>query len=117
LISPQDHVAWTLSFVRDLRGELMLTLTENASTVVKTVATQQLGSEEGGLRISSPEGAAEGSFAIAPALDAEPGDQVVESEGAKVFVDQAASAALDDKILDAQVDPEGNVQFRLGLQG
>lgn len=94
----------------------MLTLTENASTVVKTVATQQLGSEDGGLRISSPDGAAAGSFAIAPALDAEPGDQVVESEGAKVFVDESASAALDDKVLDAQVDAEGNVQFRLGLQ-
>ncbi len=93
----------------------MLTLTENASTVVKTIATQQLGVAEGGLRISSHD-ATEGSFAIAPVADGEPGDKVVESEGAKVFVDETASTALDDKVLDAQVDDQGNVQFRLNLQ-
>ncbi len=93
----------------------MLTLTENASTVVKTIATQQLGAAEGGLRISSHDGA-DGSFAIAPVVDAQPGDQVVESDGAKVFVDETASTALDDKELDAQVDDQGNVQFRLNLQ-
>lgn len=94
----------------------MLTLTENASNVVKTIATQQLGNPEGGLRISTHEGDSE-SFAITPVPEGEPGDQVVENDGAKVFVDEPASIALDDKVLDAQVDPEGNVQFQLGLQG
>lgn len=92
----------------------MLTLTENASTVVKTIATQQLGAAEGGLRISSHDG--DGSFAIAAVPDGEPGDQVVENDGAKVFVDENATPALNDKVLDAQIDDQGNVQFQLGQQ-
>ncbi|GAA2106178.1 hypothetical protein GCM10009841_25620 [Microlunatus panaciterrae] len=93
----------------------MLTLTENASTIVKTIATQTVGTEDAGLRISAQEGTA-GDFAVAPAEAPEPGDQVVESEGAKVFLEETASAALSDKILDAQVDQAGSVQFQIGQQ-
>jgi Fe-S cluster assembly iron-binding protein IscA len=89
----------------------MLTLTDNARTIINDIATQI--PEASGLRISSDEG---DTFEVAPAAAAEPGDQVVEQGGATVFLNETASVQLDDKILDAAVDQTGNVQFAHALQ-
>ncbi len=91
----------------------MLTLTENASTIVKGIASQT--PEAAGLRITS-ESATEPAFGVTAAPNAEPGDLVVEQDGATVFLDEAASGQLDDKLLDAGVDESGNVQFSLTVQ-
>lgn len=93
----------------------MLTLTENASNIVKTIVEQTGGSDTAGLRFSQ-ESAGDGALAVAPAETAQPEDEVVEKDGAKVFLDKDASVALGDKILDAQVDPEGSVQFSIAPQ-
>ena len=97
----------------------MLTLTENASTIVKDI-TEQISTAEGqpdaGLRISSDAASAEPAFAVAAAGAPEPTDEVVEQDGAKVYLDQDATVQLEDKILDASVDETGNVSFALGLQ-
>jgi len=93
----------------------MLTLTENASTIVKTIAVQATGSEDAGLRITSP--AAESvDLAVAVAGAPEPSDQVVEVAGAHVFLEENAAAVLSDKILDAEVDEVGAVRFAIGDQ-
>ena len=92
----------------------MLTLTENASTVVKGIAEQI--PEATGLRITA-DAAEPTSFDVTPAASPEPGDEVVEQEGATVYLDGGAAVQLDDKILDATVDPEGRVEFALGVQG
>lgn len=91
----------------------MLTLTENASTIVKDIAAQ--GDDTAGLRISSQE-AAEPAFAVNAVTGAEPGDQVVEQDGATVFLDENSAAQLEDKVLDAAVDQQGGVQFALAQQ-
>ncbi len=41
---------------------------------------------------------------------------MVEQDGATVFLDESATLLLDDKVLDAAVDPEGQVEFALGQQ-
>jgi Fe-S cluster assembly iron-binding protein IscA len=92
----------------------MLTLTENASTIISDIADQI--PDASGLRISAGD-SDEPTFEVAPAPEALPGDQTVEQDGATVFLDQNASLQLDDKVLDAAVDQTGNVQFALGLQG
>jgi iron-sulfur cluster assembly protein len=92
----------------------VLTLTENASNIVKTIVEQTSGSDDAGLRFS--QAGVEDALSVAPAEAAEPEDQVVEKDGAKVFLDKDASVALGDKILDAQVDPEGSVQFSIAPQ-
>lgn len=93
----------------------MLTLTENASTIITTLTTQPGAPASAGLRISSdPEQQA--GLAIAAVADALPGDQVVEQDGATLYLDESASQELDDKILDAAVDQAGGVQFSVGLQ-
>ena len=92
----------------------MLTLTDNASTIVKEIAAQI--PEAAGLRITS-ESADQPSFEVEPAAAAEPGDEVVEQDGATIYLDEAANLQLDDKVLDAAVDQNGGVQFALTLQG
>ena len=93
----------------------MLTLTENASTIVKTITLQTAGTEEAGLRISSPE-ADSTDLSVAVATAPEATDAVVESGGARIFVDENAAPVLDDKILDAEVDEAGAVRFAIGEQ-
>ncbi len=92
----------------------MLTLTENATAILQQLTSETEG-EDVTLRIASVPGAEVG-FGIAPATQPEPGDQVVEQAGAKVFVDDTAATALSDAVLDAGVDESGNVQFALGQQ-
>ncbi|MET0715022.1 MAG: Fe-S cluster assembly protein HesB [Mycetocola sp.] len=93
----------------------MLTLTENASTIVRTITTQSTGTEEGGLRISSP-APESADLAVAVAESPEPLDEVVEVAGARVFLEENAAASLGDKILDAQVDEDGAVRFAIADQ-
>ena len=47
----------------------------------------------------------------------EPDDTVVVTEGARVFLDTAASLALNDRVLDAQLEQDGTVRFALAAQG
>ena len=46
----------------------------------------------------------------------QPGDQVLEEAGARVFLEETAAVTLDDKILDALVDENGGVQFSIAPQ-
>ena len=94
----------------------MLTLTENASAIVNEITHQPGLAETAGLRITS-DGSPEPVFAVSAAQQAEPGDQVVEQDGATVYLDETAAVMLDDKVLDAAVDPSGKVEFALAQQG
>lgn len=93
----------------------MLTLTENASTVVKTIANQNPDSVGAGLRIAS---IADDNTELNLSLAAAPedADSVVEVDGARVFLEPVASEMLDDKVLDARVEDNGAVSFALGVQ-
>jgi len=87
----------------------MLTLTDNASTIVKEISAQI--PDAAGLRITS-ESADQPSFEVEPAAAAEPGDEVVEQDGATIYLDEAANLQLDDKVLDAAVEGD-QVRFAL----
>ena len=92
----------------------MLTLTENASTIVKSITAAQPGPETAGLRIST-EDPAQG-LTVSTTPEPLPGDQTVNVDGAVVYLDAPASQALDNQVLDAAVDEAGNVQFGLAPQ-
>ncbi|MFC5729907.1 MULTISPECIES: Fe-S cluster assembly protein HesB [Nocardioides] len=92
----------------------MLTLTENATAIVKELTTAPDAPETAGLRISS---APETGFAVAATPQPEPGDLVVEQDGATVYLDQPAAEQLDAMVLDAGVDETGSLQFGLMAQG
>jgi iron-sulfur cluster assembly protein len=76
----------------------MLALTEQAKEVIKEII-EEVG-PGAGLRItaSGQNGDSALDFDLAPAPAA--GDEVVSADGAKVFLDEAAAAALADKMLD-----------------
>jgi iron-sulfur cluster assembly protein len=79
----------------------MLTLTDSAVSAIRTLTSQPELPEDTGLRIMAQD---------------EGGDQVIEEDGARVFLEANAAAALDDKALDAQVDDEGTVAFTVAQQ-
>ncbi|GAA1799769.1 adhesin [Planosporangium flavigriseum] len=91
----------------------MLTLTNNAVMVIRDIASQQP-APEGGLRIAADPAA--GALALSVAPEPVEGDQVVATEGARLFLDPDAAELLDDKTLDATVDGQGTVQFAVAEQ-
>jgi len=91
----------------------MLALTEQAKEVIKGIA-EEVG-PDGGLRItaSGDNGDTALDFGLVPAPA--DGDRVVEDDGAKVFLDEAAAAVLADMTLDVEEHGD-HFHFSLGEQ-
>ena len=104
-----------LSQTQSIGDSQVLTLTENASTVVKDLIDQSPGQQDVGIRISqdAPDSPA---LHVIPTEAPEPGDAVVEENGARVFLEETAAVTLDDKVLDALVHDDGGVQFSIAVQ-
>lgn len=94
----------------------MLALTPTAIEVVRTIMAAEGVPDGAGLRFSAANGANPGELQMTIASGPEQDDQVLIGEGAQVFLDQQAALFLDDKILDAEVDEEGQLSFALGEQ-
>jgi iron-sulfur cluster assembly protein len=96
----------------------MLVLTEAAAEVVKSITSNSQAPDGAGLRIASNTPEPGTPAALQVSATAAPGedDQVVEAAGARVFVEPQAAIYLDDKVLDAQVDEQGEAHFALGIQ-
>lgn len=83
----------------------MLAITDTAAEAIRGIVAAPELPDGAGLRIATqpgdgPAGALEVSVASVPADT----DQVVDEDGARVFVEADAVALLDDKLLDAQID-------------
>lgn len=92
----------------------MLTLTDNAVLAIRSIVGEPRLPEAAGLRIASGAGA-NGAQEFGAELTGGPGpaDQVIDEEGARVFLDPAAAGALDHMMLDAQVNDRGEVSFQV----
>jgi iron-sulfur cluster assembly protein len=90
----------------------MLTITESAVSAICGLTSQPDLPVETGLRIVK-QGAGAPSFELALTEGPATGDQVVEEGGARVFLEAAAAAVLEDKALDAQVNEQGDIAFRI----
>jgi len=92
----------------------VLTLTENASTEIRNIVADPQVPDGCGLRIAN-DPAAGGltlTLAAAPAED----DQVLDEDGARVFLEPQAAQLLDDKSLDAATDGDGQLRFTVAGQ-
>jgi Fe-S cluster assembly iron-binding protein IscA len=94
----------------------VLALTHDAATIIRSIVEQSEAPDEGGLRIAArqlegDEAALELSIAEEPSSS----DEVIEQEGAQVFLEPLAAQALSDKVLDAAVEEDG-VRFTLAPQ-
>jgi Fe-S cluster assembly iron-binding protein IscA len=89
----------------------MLELSENAVREIKELT------DSGGLRFEGREGP-DGSWQFDPSLadGPEDGDQVVERDGAKVFLDASAADKLADQVLEIESHGD-HVHFQFVRQG
>ena len=92
----------------------MLALTDSAVEAVKGIISASAGeSGAGGLRLMAEEDGKQTSFRLSvvpmPAED----DQVIEEDGARLFLETRAASLLDDKVLDASIE-QGEVAFTIG---
>ena len=86
----------------------MLVLTHDAATVIRSLVEQSDVPEQGGLRITAqPLGDQQAALELAVADEPDALDEVVEQEGAHVFLEPVVAQALSDKVLDAAVEGEG----------
>ena len=88
----------------------MLTVTENAATVIKGLLTSTDEPERAGLRIGAK--GDDDHLAVEIAPEPEAGDAVIEDNGARVFLDEIATPQLSARELDALITGE-SVQFLL----
>jgi iron-sulfur cluster assembly protein len=96
----------------------MLVLTEAAAEAVKALTSTPKLPGGSGLRIASsaPEPEAPGALQVSAAAGPSENDQVIEADGARVYLEPKAAAYLEDKVLDAEIDQDGQAHFTLGRQ-
>jgi iron-sulfur cluster assembly protein len=88
----------------------VLTLTDSAVSAIRDLLADKDVPAEGGIRISAAaptNGADQPTFELAVVTGPEQTDAVVEREGVYVYVEPAAVAAFEDKVLDARLDEAG----------
>jgi iron-sulfur cluster assembly protein len=91
----------------------LLALTDNAVAAVKAlVSSSEDVSETSGLRMVAEQEGMQANLHLSIALLPGEDDEVIEEQGARVFLDPEAAALLDDKVLDASVE-QNQVAFTL----
>jgi Fe-S cluster assembly iron-binding protein IscA len=89
----------------------MLQLTDHASDAIRQLLDQQPSlPDDAGLRIVRTD-SGRGDLSLFRSQAPHEGDEVIGHSGARVFLDAGAADLLDDKILDAKVQPDGQVRF------
>jgi iron-sulfur cluster assembly protein len=91
----------------------MLTITNAAAEAVRQVSASSGLEPEPGLRITAGEPTSEGTpLEISVAAEAEATDETIEEDGARVYLEELVAPALDDKVLDAEIEGD-SVHFAL----
>jgi Fe-S cluster assembly iron-binding protein IscA len=85
----------------------MLTLTDSAIALIRDLRAQPAVADDAAIRIVPKDGELSLSFVGEPAQ----GDQVVEVDDVRLFLQQEAAARLDDKVLDARTTDQGKPSF------
>lgn len=91
----------------------MVTLTDNAIGLIRRLTDRPGVPDQAGLRIASGSGA--GALSVGVVSGPLDGDHVLDSSGARVFLDPEAARTLDDKALDAAIR-DGTVTFTVTEQ-
>jgi Fe-S cluster assembly iron-binding protein IscA len=82
----------------------MLTITDDAAQVIRTLVSENETADLGGLRISLVPAGAQAGLMVELADGAEDGDEVVAADGARVFIAPLLVDPLREKVLDAEMD-------------
>jgi iron-sulfur cluster assembly protein len=92
----------------------MLAISENEAEAIRGLVAAPEVPDSAGLRITAPP-TGETSFELSVAATPAEDDQVVEEQGAQVFLEPSAAALLENKRLDAQVEA-GQIMFAIAQQ-
>jgi len=92
----------------------MLTVTDKAAEMIRTLTSQPGVPEDAGLRMSLQDGE-DGTLTLS-LQGPQPDDAVIDDAGVRVFIEHEAAPLVEDRELDAQVDDEGGLSFLLGVQ-
>jgi iron-sulfur cluster assembly protein len=90
---------------------MALTLTQNAVEAIKTMV--RASADANGVRITSTEEERTGAYQIYGAALPGADDEVIEENGARVFLEPRVARELGGMALDAQVDVNQQVAFLL----
>jgi iron-sulfur cluster assembly protein len=91
----------------------MLTMTESAAEAVRRISAGSGLEPDPGLRIAAGEPTPEGTpLELSVTGGAESTDQTIEEGGARVYLEALVAPALDDKVLDAEVEGQ-QVRFEI----
>lgn len=102
---PQPTTEWS---------SIVLTLTPAAVEVVNALTSGPGVPETAGLRIAStPDTPQAGGLEVELVSEPAEPDQVVDTSGARVFVEQGAMPYVDDKVLNGELDEQGGAHFSL----
>jgi iron-sulfur cluster assembly protein len=93
----------------------VLTMTPQALSVVRQVTGHPRLGEDSGLRIGDVESGSD-SLRVRAVASPQPGDDVVEGDGGRLFLGRQARRRLRGRVLDAVVGRGGRVQFVLRRQ-
>lgn len=89
----------------------MLTITNKALSVVRTITAHPKLDESSGLRIAQQRGTA--LLGVRAVDRPQPGDVVIEQSGGRVYVGPNAVRRLRGRTLDVRRDSEGRAEFLL----
>jgi iron-sulfur cluster assembly protein len=91
----------------------MLTITDKAAEAVRQISAGSGLEPDPGLRITAGPPTLQGTpLELSLAAEAGPTDQTVEEGGAHVYLEEPVAQALDDKVLDVEVEGE-QVRFAI----
>ena len=94
----------------------MLALTDSAVEAVKNiVSSSEETTETGGLRMVAEQAGTQTNLQLSVVTVPAEDDEVIEEQGARVFLEPEAASLLDDKVLDASVD-QNQVAFSIADQ-
>jgi iron-sulfur cluster assembly protein len=93
----------------------LLALTDSAVEAVKDIVSSAEVPETGGLRLVAEQAGTRANFQLSVVpLPAEE-DEVIDKQGARVFLEPEAASLLGDKVLDASVE-QNQVAFMIADQ-
>jgi Fe-S cluster assembly iron-binding protein IscA len=94
----------------------MLTITADAEQAVRVALEAAEAPESAGIRLSTSTHTSNGTgpeikLELVEAPDSD--DAVIGADGARIFLAPDVAPSLDDKLLDAEIEPDGEIHFAL----
>ncbi len=95
----------------------MLALTDAAVGVIHDLTTQPGLPEGTGLRIApQPDNGSGPAYALSLSQTPEAADEVITAADTRVYLEQGVAQQLEDKVLDARIDEQGEIAFLISQQ-